>query len=248
MNDDISLGLKILVERAVRPVVAPRARKKAMREELLAHVSEVYADEFATHGDAVKALVSTGARFGAPHPLTADLQRTVSVWQRAGLVSERFDWTQGAPLRSLVWRHSLVGLASMVAMFFVILPGVLLDGRRLTLDFGVRVAIMQGVFVGAFGCLMGGLSPVLGEALFGTQRQRSWRRAAGCMLGAAVFLPLFAFLFYWGLSGDLRASVDYFLFGCWFAPVFPLLCALISRQVHLERCYEREWSELDLGE
>ncbi len=248
MNADVEQTLKVLVERTVRPVVAPRNRKKSMRQELLAHVGEVFEDELASQGDTAIALANTRARFGAPPELTTQLQRTVSLNQRVGLVLERLDWTQGAPLRSLVWRHSLVGLVSIAFMFLVILPGVLLDGRRLTFDFGVRVAIMQGVFVGVLGCVMGGLCPTLGEALFGDPQQRSWRRSAWCLLGAAAFLPVFAFVFYWGVSGDLPASADYFLYACWFAPVFPPLCVLISRQIHIERCYEREWSELDLGE
>jgi hypothetical protein len=152
------------------------------------------------------------------------------------------------PIKQLLWRNSLMVLASIAFMFLLILPGVVLDGRNRTLEFAIRVAVMQGVFVGVFGCVMGGLCPTLGEALFGNPGERSWSRTAWCLLGAAAFMPVFAFFFYWGLSGDLRASAKYFLFACWFAPVFPLLCVLIARQVHLDRCYEREWAELDLRE
>ena len=90
--------------------------------------------------------------------------------------------------------------------------------------------------------------PTLGEALFGDAQQRSWRRAAWCLLGAAAFLPVFAFVFYWGLSGDSRASAEYFLYACWFTPVFPPLCVVIARQLQVDRSYERDWAELDIGE
>jgi hypothetical protein len=67
-------------------------------------------------------------------------------------------------------------------------------------------------------------------------------------LGAAAFLPIFAFVFYWGCSGDLSASADYFVYSCRFAPLFPLLCVAVSRQVHRDHAYERHWAELELVE
>ena len=48
MSDSALLKLIIIVERVVRPVHAALARKKKMREELLAHVAGVFDDEL-TH-------------------------------------------------------------------------------------------------------------------------------------------------------------------------------------------------------
>jgi hypothetical protein len=248
MATDVTHELKVLVERAVRPVRAPRVRKKAMREELLAHLGDVFEDELARKQNESQALLTTRSRFGDPAALTEELQRTVTLRQHAGLVFEKLDWTRPMPLRALIGRHFLVGLASIVFMFLLILPAILLDGRRQTLEFAVRAAIMQGVFVAMFGCVMGGLCPTLGEALFGDAQQRSWRRAAWCLLGAATFLPVFAFIFYFGLSGDLNASVNHFFYACWFTPAFPPLCTAIAWQIHREQAYEREWAELELGE
>ena len=47
MNDSTLTRLKVLVERAVRPVRASMSRKHKMREELLAHVSAVFEEEAA---------------------------------------------------------------------------------------------------------------------------------------------------------------------------------------------------------
>ena len=47
MNESTLTQLKIIVERAVRPVRASTSRKRKMREELLAHVSGVFEEEFA---------------------------------------------------------------------------------------------------------------------------------------------------------------------------------------------------------
>ena len=45
MNDVILRELKIVVERAVRPVRATIARKRRMREELLAHLMAIFEEE-----------------------------------------------------------------------------------------------------------------------------------------------------------------------------------------------------------
>ena len=51
MNELTLTQLKIIVERAVRPVRASTARKRKMREELLAHVVGVFEEEGARLGD-----------------------------------------------------------------------------------------------------------------------------------------------------------------------------------------------------
>ena len=51
MSEDILTKLKVLVERAVRPVRASVTRKRHMREELLAHVTAIFEEEFEKSGD-----------------------------------------------------------------------------------------------------------------------------------------------------------------------------------------------------
>ena len=51
MNESILTQLKVIVERAVRPVRASTSRKRKMREELLAHVGGVFEEECARLGD-----------------------------------------------------------------------------------------------------------------------------------------------------------------------------------------------------
>ena len=59
MNESTLTQLKILVERAVRPVRASTARKRKMREELLAHVVGVFEEEAARLGGEEAALERT---------------------------------------------------------------------------------------------------------------------------------------------------------------------------------------------
>src|ERR1043166_7666318 len=69
--------LKIIGERAVRPVRASTSRKRKMREELLAHVCGVFEQESAQLGDEQMALERTAKRFGTPAAVVSQLQESV---------------------------------------------------------------------------------------------------------------------------------------------------------------------------
>ena len=77
MNESTLTQLKVIVERAVRPVRASTSRKRKMREELLAHVVGVFEEECARLGDDRAALERTALRFGNPAEVTAQLQESV---------------------------------------------------------------------------------------------------------------------------------------------------------------------------
>jgi hypothetical protein len=77
MNESNLTQLKIIVERAVRPVRASTSRKRKMREELLAHVVGVFDEESAKLGDDRAALERTALRFGNPSEVTGQLQASV---------------------------------------------------------------------------------------------------------------------------------------------------------------------------
>jgi ATP-dependent Clp protease ATP-binding subunit ClpC len=70
MNESTLTRLKIIVERAVRPVQASMPRKRQMREELLAHVCGVFEEEAARLRDDQVALERVALRFGNPAEVT----------------------------------------------------------------------------------------------------------------------------------------------------------------------------------
>jgi hypothetical protein len=248
MVNDVTRELKIVVERVVRPVVAPRNRRKAMRRELLAHVSEVFAEERDRAGDDATALERTKQRFGDSPALTAELQQSIPTLQRAASRWESLDWSKNVSLTTLARRTFLLMLASAGVMFLIILPGALWGGRIPTLDqFAVRLCLGQGVFVGLLVTGIPAIGTRLGEAAFSSSAGRSWPLAAAYLLATMTFVPTFAFLFYWALTSDLSASLRHFNLALWFVPGVPLLLLLLARQSHLEQQYEREWSELDLS-
>lgn len=81
------------VERAVRPVRTTTAHKRKMREELLAHLTAVYDEEFARSKDPATALQEAQKRFGEPPQLARELDAAVPVSERIGYHFERwFGW------------------------------------------------------------------------------------------------------------------------------------------------------------
>ena len=77
MNESTMTGLKIIVERAVRPVRVSNSHRRKFREELLAHVVGVFEEERARLVDDQAALEQTSLRFGNPAEVTSQLQESV---------------------------------------------------------------------------------------------------------------------------------------------------------------------------
>jgi hypothetical protein len=90
MNDAILKELKIVVEQAVWPVRATMARKRRMREELLAHLSAIYEEESAKLSNDQTALDQAKQRFGDIAALVNELQDAVPLWNRLAWLSEIF--------------------------------------------------------------------------------------------------------------------------------------------------------------
>lgn len=131
MNEPFSIQLKILVERAVRPVRASTARKMQMREELLAHVTAVFEDELAKHPPEQWALEATARRFGDPAELTAQLQDSLSRWSR---LNSHLDGWWGCPPKGLTLRGAVhyayrVGATTAGLCLLVLFPVTLMKGQ-----------------------------------------------------------------------------------------------------------------------
>jgi hypothetical protein len=114
MNESTLTRLKIIVERAVRPVRASTARKRKMREELLAHVVGVFEEEGGRLGDERAALERAALRFGNSAEVTSQLQESVP----ASDSIIRF-W-EGRPGEATLWiLLRLACVASACALFGV---------------------------------------------------------------------------------------------------------------------------------
>jgi len=109
------LQLKI-VERAVRPVRATVARKRKMREELLAHLTEIYDEERVRLNNPDKAIEEAARRFGDPAELARELQSAVPIRDRISYQLDRW-WGWRAP--ETAGRYVLRFSAQVFCMFAV---------------------------------------------------------------------------------------------------------------------------------
>jgi hypothetical protein len=246
MNESTLMQLKILVERTVRPVRAGTSCKRRMREELLAHVSGVFEEEFSRPSDEQAALERVRQRFGDPSQLTGQLQASVpaSDW------FDRFlDWVWGPPgesaLRRAV-RHAL--LIQAVALMMMLISFWLVRGRVselpvLLLQYCGPVTVVFS-FVW-FVCTLVG--EWLRRALHGPTRQPRPRVVAVAVASWLIFLSFIVgpplLLESWQRSGNyVEAIVSAAILVVW-AVFFPWSLAEISAA--RIRSHE-EWASLQI--
>ena len=201
MNDVTLKELKTVVERAVRPVHTTMARKRKMREELLAHLVSIFEEEAQKLGDEQAALERASQRFGSPRELSAELQRTVPRWDRFLSVLDKPNNTlyfdPGDSLLRLAGKHLLfMGVGYPVLLMFTLLPLLLMSGRQTEIGAMFRVLLVTGIFMAALSFLTAVVPYEIGRSLYGRDSERSVRRAVLYCLASLLFLPAVAFLIY----------------------------------------------------
>ena len=124
MNESTLTQLKVLVERAVRPVRASTPSKRRMREELLAHLTAAYEEEAATPVGEQAAVERARRRFGDPAELTARLQQSVPASDRIALFLEGLLSLRAGerPLRRAARLTALFSLCSSLLYSVAVLP------------------------------------------------------------------------------------------------------------------------------
>lgn len=119
-----------IVERAVRPVRAGTARKRKMREEMLAHLTAIYEQALDRLDDPHAALHEAAERFGDPAELSRELDAALPAYERRTYFEERlFGWR--APESVTKWMARLsaqVFLLLAVLCIVGLLPGFLVAG------------------------------------------------------------------------------------------------------------------------
>ncbi len=122
--------LKIVVERAVRPLAAPQTVKRRMREDLYALICDIHREESARGNDA-SALERTLARFGPPEELTRELQQSLSWHERSEYWLNH--WVERRPNESplaLALRVTLVMSAWIALLILVAMAAQFFTGAR----------------------------------------------------------------------------------------------------------------------
>jgi hypothetical protein len=190
MNESTLTGLKILVERAIRPVRASTGGKRRMREELLAHVTAVCEEE-SGRGDESTALERTTQRFGAAEELTSQLQAALPAGDR---VSWFIESLMGFPPRESALRQAtrhalLVGAMCMIGLgIMVVVKGPRAEWLTLARLPAVLTPVYMGVLMFCATLLGRGLS----RALF-RPAGKDWMRAIALSVVAWMLVPALTF-------------------------------------------------------
>ena len=113
MNDAILDDLKAHVERTVTPLLCSRARKRRMREELLAHLLAVFDEELARRGEQRAAADAAKRRFGNASELKDELQASIPLVE--GLIFR----VSGRENTMWRWLFALGCVAILVGLGFI---------------------------------------------------------------------------------------------------------------------------------
>jgi hypothetical protein len=247
--------LMVPVERAVRAVHASAARKRRMRQELLAHLTAIFEEERARGGDEQLALAQAVRRFGDPADLTRDLQASVPRLERwlLGLLHRR-------PGERGLW-HAL----RLAALFAAAVFGAHLLFPLVQVAAGddwsaVRIGLAPQAVVTGYGFL----SVLVG---YGLCRELADRLGVASLLRAAAYGVVAVLVGVAQIAGGyvtqpdnplwefiiLRSPGDPLALSAlgWFTGI-PLVLALVAALlVRLERAREQrrgDWASLELGE
>src|SRR5437016_8579313 len=119
-----------IVERAVRPVHAGIKHKRKMREELLAHLTAIYEEEFIRLNDPSAALDAAAKRFGDPAELARELQGAVPLSERiAWHIEHWLGWRAPESVLRMMARTSFLSFCIIAIVTGVpILGGILFAG------------------------------------------------------------------------------------------------------------------------
>ncbi len=249
MNDLTLKELKTVVERAVRPVRATIARKRKIREELLAHLVSIFEEEMQRAGDEHAALDRAKQRFGNVRELSEQIQGAVP----------RREWFSCFTERILLFRDGESALAHAVriavAMFLwfaatlVLLPPVLLlRGRQHEIVRLELALVAAGIaFAGLF-FIMTLLGHGLRQALFPRTSARSFLTALLYVVSSAPVVPIFGFLLASIATCDLAVGYAHFHSLCWSMVVVPVILVAAVWQIAKDAQNDNDWACLEISE
>ena len=201
MNDLTLNELKSVVERAVRPVRATIARKRQMREELLAHLTAIFEEEAETLGDEQAALDQAKRRFGNPSELTGQLQQAVPRWDRCRSILEHMGSWPSESVWHLAVKHFLVmsmlysvALLAALPLTYVLGGWYHIGSLPWDRDIGrvLELGLVLVLFNAALSLVLALLLNKIGPALAGKRRGRVLLALLSCLVLPFAFSGAFA--------------------------------------------------------
>ncbi|MGO9468510.1 MAG: permease prefix domain 1-containing protein [Isosphaeraceae bacterium] len=251
------ISLRNDVERVVRPIRARTRRKNQMRDELLAHLEGLLAEEKARGGDDDGAVRRARARFGEPGQLATELQATVPRWERWAFVPlpglQRGRRRPGETLGAYQ-RRWIVRMTCLVLVWGGFAVGCALVGpRRIELTGFFLVQVLVCTLLLGLGLLAEAIRRSLMrlESADPAARRTAWRAVAFGALAAALLTgsitAVVLLLFDW--SAQVPLIPPRILWGVTLMSalvMLPVQAALVRSNIAQVRQFD-QWDGLDLS-
>lgn len=253
--------LMIHIERAVRPIRAEESTKCKMREELHAHILEIYEEEFQKTGDEKQAINLTCLRFGSPADLSAELQHTVPWVERAITAPiEAFERRrkQETPLHhslrvagTLLLFIAVLGGISLVKIEFWCLPDTDADHATHSIEWAIYMRNMLAFLL--FFPLNSGIFTLMGYAMrtqmeTGLLKPRSFFKAGGLCLMAVAFVLFTSWGALWIITLDPLESLALLPRWSLLAGFSSIGLAVYSRFTAIQLTRSKPWTSLQINE
>lgn len=246
MNATILTQLKVVVERAVRPVLASPARKRQMREELLAHLVGTFEEELARLGDEESALRETTRRFGDPQELSSRIQAGVPRWDRLRSASDKLlRYGPGESLLHFAGKCLAFSLLTYPLTILLVLPFFFIH-RNTEFATLAHVLFVCTMVSAVFSFFLGVGGRQMARAVYGQGARRPWGTIIAYSLASLTVFPLMTLLIYGGLLVDLSTSLFYLGVSFCLAPLAPVLLLGIAYCLAKELRDEEEWGSLEI--
>ena len=247
MNETVQMKLKVIVERAVRPVKASLACKMKMREELLAHITAVFDDELPRCGDETTALYQAEKRFGDPSELSQTLQKSLPASESfAPLIDGLLEPRTGESWLQQTVRYGSLMMAE-VGLLFVL---SLISGKFMPLQ-SVCILMSFAVFLSGMISIVSVLSNRLQQALFTTEDRSVFKVTV--LLIVSCFVPVFLPVAYTVIMSPFISFSDGINLGLRImrillpaAPMGPLIVILAAKMISDGKRYREEWAKLQI--
>jgi hypothetical protein len=248
MNESTMTQLKIIVERAVRPVRASTSRKRKMREELLAHVVGVFEEESAKLGDERDAVERTALRFGNPAEVTSQLQESVPA---RDAVRRYWEGRPGEPAWRTAIRFAWVsGTFALVVAVFVLAPSAVVFASGWSPE-ALILSLCAVLTIPAWLSGVVFLTSFMEKAVYGSAGN-SWLKVALVVAGSWLLILLWFAAWslpIWAAESDYpnRNAIVMAVFLMAPLHVSALVQSyLLGRQYHEQRQYHEEWGRLPI--
>lgn len=247
MNDDVLTKLKAHVEKAVRPLRIGLLRKRRMREDLLAHIIEIYETETTKSDDEDNALHRTFERFGQPADIIVDLREGVSALEGVTWLIESQRFQPGDTWARLMARHLLAGCVWFVLVVPLAFQEFFQNGDVGELASGIRIlGTVTGVLT-IVASLLTLLSVNYSITMYSDYHTRSRMTACVTLAASLVVLPAMMLVIYWALG--LGIPPEYMIIASFaLTPVIPFLIVVMAKNVAGSINHEFEWAALRIDE